>query len=81
MQINLTGFMGTAIKPFMNELQDLLLTAQVDPRGIPPALIKEKQSEKEKKMLAIEEAKRKIAMLKRLTGQAPAKKEVESGEK
>lgn len=46
----MTGFMGDTVRPFMNELQNLLLTAQVDPRGIPPALIKEKINEKEQKL-------------------------------
>ena len=46
----MTGFMGEAVGPFMKELQNLLLTAQADPRGLPPALVKEKIDEKEKKI-------------------------------
>lgn len=62
----MTGFMGEAVGPFMTELQSLLLSAQEDPRGLPPALVKEKFDEKEKKMQAILDAKRKIENLKRL---------------
>ena len=62
----MTGFMHEAVGPFMRELQGLLLAAQVDPRGIPPALVKEKFNEKEKKMQAIEEAKKRIEMLQKL---------------
>lgn len=62
----MTGFMGDAVGPFMTELQNLLLSAQKDPRGLPPALVKEKFDEKEKKLQAIEEAKKKIENLKRL---------------
>ena len=43
-----------------------MLSAQDDPRGLPPALVKEKFDEKEKKLQAIEEARKKIENLKRL---------------
>ena len=64
----MTGFMGESVGPFMTELQGFLLSAQTDPRGLPPALVKEKFDEKEKKLQAIEDARKKIENLKRLQG-------------
>ena len=39
----------------MKELQDLLLSAQTEPTGIPKQLVKEKMSEKERMQQMIEE--------------------------
>jgi len=39
MQVSLTGFIGDATATFMGELQDLLLSAQKEPTGIPSQLV------------------------------------------
>ena len=58
------GFIGDGTATFMNELQDLLLSAQEEPTGIPKQLVKEKISEKERMQQMIEEQKKKLARIK-----------------
>eukprot|EP00668_Euglena_longa_P028871 GGOE01036202.1.p1 GENE.GGOE01036202.1~~GGOE01036202.1.p1 ORF type:complete len:219 (+),score=51.57 GGOE01036202.1:71-727(+) len=45
MQIELTGFLGRNTAPFMEELWNLLLSAQESPVGIPAAILEEKRAE------------------------------------
>lgn len=49
---------------FMKELWDLLLSAQSEASGIPPALIREKKDEKTRKMEQIELAKKQLERIK-----------------
>ena len=58
------GFIGDQTATFMKELQDLLLSAQQEPTGIPKQLVKEKMSEKERMQQMIEEQKKKLARIK-----------------
>ena len=63
MQVYLKGFMGETSMTLTTELQNLLLEAQEEPSGIPKQLVKDKLTEKEKKMIQIEEARQRVAML------------------
>ena len=57
LQISLTGFLEEQASIFVEELWSLLLSAQNEESGIPRELIKEKQDEKERKIVEIEAAK------------------------
>ena len=50
----------------MQELQNLLISAQDNPSGIPMELVVQKVDEREEKRLLIEEAKKKLQKLKDL---------------
>ena len=69
MQVYMKGFMGEASMTLMTELQNLLLQAQEEPSGIPKQLVKDKLTEKEKKLKEIEDAKKRLAMIKELQSQ------------
>ena len=45
MQLELTGFLHTNASKFMSELWTLLLSAQADPKGIPPQLLQAKKEQ------------------------------------
>lgn len=53
---------------FMKELWNLLLSAQTEPSGIPPELIKEKLDEKHRKMEQYEQAKKQLERIKGFAG-------------
>ena len=60
----MTGFLEEQTPIFVEELWSLLLSAQKEETGIPEKLIKEKQAEKERKIIEIEEAKKKLDKIK-----------------
>ena len=64
MQVYLKGFMGETSMTLLTELQTLLLEGQEEPTGIPKQLVKNKLTEKERKMMEIEEAKKRLAMIR-----------------
>lgn len=56
----------------MLELWRLLLSAQADPSGIPQELIREKLDEKQRKLEQIQQAQKRLDMIKSFTGATPA---------
>ena len=59
----------------MQELWNLLISAESDPNGIPPELVREKVEERNRKMLEIEEKKRQLEKIRQFTSGMSSKPE------
>ena len=66
------GFLEERTPQYVSELWSLLLAAQDDPTGIPPALIREKQDEKQRKMEQIALAQKQLDKIRAFTGGPPS---------
>lgn len=73
LQINLTGFLEKAARPFVAELWALLLSAQASPSGIPQQLIDAKKAELlQAQQAALAEAERQKAIIAQAAAAARA---------
>ncbi|TNV77303.1 hypothetical protein FGO68_gene4089 [Halteria grandinella] len=70
MQVQLTGFLEDKASIFMKELWNLLLSAQADPSGIPPELIREKLDERQRKLEKLQQTEKQLQKIKSFSGLA-----------